>query len=157
MKKSSKVLIIILSVLAVLSVTAVGILYHFYPDGVTYYAKTAWDWLNQPLPVVGISVLFILVFMFKIFAESSLGKKKLNEFKRATDNIKQDFDELVQLFYELKSGCEEEINELKQENKELKQVIKEICEVIPNKKVKAIGEKYYGERKERIDNETKAD
>ena len=57
------------------------------------WLNNAWNWLNAPLPVVGVSIDFIGLFVWRIFASTSFGKKnikKLNDgFERVKENNEQ--------------------------------------------------------------------
>jgi len=118
---------------------------------------TAWEWLNKPLPVVGVSTLFILIFLWKIFANSSFGKKKINELKELLRNTQTELEDKNKIANDRINNLLIENDDLKNKLEETTNIIKEICKTSPNKKIQAIGAKYYGERKETINNETTTD
>lgn len=155
--KTNKILIAVLSCLIFVILAALVVFYIMYPAETQHYILVAWDWLNAPLPVVGVSTLFIGIFLIKLFQSTSLGKKQINEFKRNAEDVKEKLSSTVaetEMYYkELKNRSIEVENKLL----ELESRLKELYSVIPNKKIKELGDKYYGERKETIDNETKAD
>jgi energy-coupling factor transporter transmembrane protein EcfT len=155
MKKSTKVFIIVISIIAALLAIAIGVLYYLYPAQVKDYANIAWEWLNKPLPVVGTSVLMIIILLWKIFASSSLGKKQLKQFKERTQIVETDFETLKQTSQETIDAYKVELEQMQHKLEEYRLLIKKICETIPNKKVKAIGVNLDG--KEEINNETEAE
>lgn len=162
MKKSSKILLIIVIVLVVLIAGAGGVLYYFYPEQVKFYLNTAWEWMNKPLPIVGISSLMIIVILWRMIASSAFGKAQLMQFKDRTKAVEMQFVDLENQSKEILEKYEKEyqgrIEELQHKVEEYRLLIKKLCETIPNKKVKAIGETINGEeRKETINNETKAE
>ena len=155
MKKSTKVFIIVLTVLAVLIIAAIGVLYYLYPEQVKMYANMAWEWINKPLPVVGVSTLMIIVLLWKIFASSSFGKKQIKQFKDKTQAVEMQFIDLERTSKETIDAYKIELEEMQKKLDEYKAFVKKVCDTIPNKKVKALGVTLNG--KEEIDNETKAE
>lgn len=155
MNKRKKILMIVGVVLIVLLLASFLICYHFWPEQTKTYVMTFWDWLNKPLPVVGVSTLFICFLVWRIFKATSFGKKQINLFKTQAEETQHKFDCL-------KSEYETEIKDLKMiidgyrtELNQYREGGAEVCKTIPNKKVKELGVKYYGEeRKETIINET---
>lgn len=157
MKKSKKILISIAVILVVLLVAAYIVLLNLYPEQTKSWTMTAWDWLNKPLPIVGVSTLVVIFFLWKVFVNSSFGKKKLNELKELLNNTQTELENKNKIANDRINNLITENEDLKNKLEEAINTIKEICETSPNKKIKAIGVKYYGERKETIDNETTAD
>lgn len=153
MKKSKKVLLIVGLILLVSFAAFIVVALQVWPETTKEYLNTAWEWLNTPLPVVGVSVLMVLYFLWQVFKYSSFGKKQINEFKKNCEDTKSEFDAY-------KEYCDEKLEEQKQiisEQLEMlehyKKAFKELCNTIPNKKVNMLGEKYYGEE---VNNETEA-
>ena len=157
MKKSKKVLISIAVILVVLLVVAYIVLLSLYPEQTKNWTMTAWEWLNKPLPVVGVSTLFILIFLWKIFANSSFGKRKINELKELLNNTQTELENKNKIANDRINNLIIENDDLKNKLEEAINIIKEICKTSPNKKIQAIGDKYYGERKETVNNETTTD
>ena len=157
MKKANKVLLIIFCVLIAVAAVTVGIFYGLYPVQTKEYILMTWNWLNKPLPVVGVSTLMILFFAWKVFANSSFGKKQINELKTELENVNRATkNERLSLETQI-AYLEREIEQLRQDVETEKRVSAEAYAVSPNKKIRAIGVKYYGERKETINNETTTD
>lgn len=146
--KTKKILTIALVVVISLLVVACVVCYFVIPTQFKDAIAIAWDWLNQPLPIVGISTIMVLFFAFKVFASSSFGKKqikKINEefarVKQESESSKQELEtfkqNLLDMFKEFTKDKDSEIEKLKEFNQEL-------CKLLPNKKVKELGEKVYG-------------
>lgn len=155
MKKSTKVFIIVISIIGALLAAATGVLYYFYPDHVRFYINVAWEWVNKPLPVVGTSVLMIIILLWKIFASSSFGKKQLKQFKERTQIVETDFETLKQTSQETIDAYKAELEQMEKKLEEYRLLIKKVCETIPNKKVKAIGVNLDG--KEEINNKAETE
>lgn len=153
MSKKNKILTIVgLCLFALLTIAAL-ICFHFWPNQTKTYIMTAWDWLNKPLPVVGVSTLFICILIWRVFASTSFGKKQINLFKKNAEETQHQFESL-KAEYETKIRDFETIIENYQiELNKYREGGAEVCKTIPNKKVKELGVKYYGEeREETVDN-----
>lgn len=137
MKKFFNVVKIISISLLVLALGAYVVLYIVNVDLAKEIMATAMDYLNRPLPIVGVSVLVLAVLLWKIFSSSIYGKKYLNL-------AEQKFEEQVE---ELKSEHQKEKEELNaiiqlqdQEIDIVYQAALDVCKISPNKKIKEIGE-----------------
>lgn len=158
MSKFKKSLLIIGAILFVLLVVAFVVCFHFWPDQTKTYIMTAWDWLNKPLPVVGVSTLFICILIWRVFASTSFGKKQVNLFKKNAEETQRQFESLKAEYETKIRDFETVIENYQNELNKYREGGAEVCKTIPNKKVKELGVKYYGEEtKETIDNETTKD
>lgn len=146
--------IILVCIIAVLVITA-GILYFINPTATLNTIHKVWDFINEPLPVLGFSIAFICFFAWKIFISTSFGLKKYNEIKRDYAILHEILENYI-TNHEIERGkFEAKINELKLENQALLVYITKIRDAIPNKKVKEIEvEELYGEEKENDQAET---
>lgn len=52
--------------------------------------------INQPLPIIGVSVLWILIAILVILAKTSIGRKSLKELKRQNDELKKKIEQALQ-------------------------------------------------------------
>ena len=52
--------------------------------------------INQPLPIIGVSVLWILCAILVILAKTSIGRKSLKELKRQNDELKKKIEQALQ-------------------------------------------------------------
>lgn len=107
---------------------------------VAEWIRSAWEWCNQPLPIVGISLVAILVFLWRVFVSTGYGKKTIKK--------------LTALSEETKANSEKALEDAKKENAELKQeladmqeqlalatdVLSKVCASSRNKAVKEAGE-----------------
>ena len=114
----------------------------------TQWLNTAWEWLNKPLPVVGLSTLIICLFVIKFISMTSFGKKQLKKLNDGFKRIREQTESAKSEYQEFKNNVNSILDDKQKEIDYLKGIIKELCDTLPNKKVKAIGEKVYGERKE---------
>lgn len=145
-----KVLKGILLTLLVLCGIALIVLYIIFPNETKANISYVWGLLNTPLPIVGISIVAILVFVWQFFSHSQYGKKRINELQNKIEELKQEKQDFV-------FGANEKIEELENHNAELKGFIADICELSTNIKIKNYGKELLGYGKETIDSETKAD
>lgn len=52
--------------------------------------------INQPLPIIGVSVLWVLVAILVILAKTSIGRKSLKELKRQNDVLRGKIEQALQ-------------------------------------------------------------
>lgn len=139
-KKARKIFIIVLAAIIGTLGVAIAICYFVIPDLTKHYAAIAWDWVNHPLPVVGVSALFIAFFIWKVFVSTSYGHKKYNELLA---KFKELYD-LYLLFVEERNRRElewqEKYKKLDAKYKALKDYTTTIKLANPSKKVREIPE-----------------
>lgn len=52
--------------------------------------------INQPLPIIGVSVLWILIAILVILAKTSIGRKSLKELKRQNAELRGKIEQALQ-------------------------------------------------------------
>ena len=146
MKKSNKVLTIVLLSLLFCCGVAYIVLYCLYPVKTQTITLDTIDYIcNKPLPVVGVSILVLAIALYKIIKFIIIHKgTKISELKEEIAQLKKD---LLASQEESKIIAQSLFNYQQENNDHLK----EICGSIPNKKVKTLGDKFYGKE---IDNKT---
>lgn len=102
---------------------------------------TFWGWLNQPLPIIGVSTIFVLIFLWKIFSSTSFGKKQIKKINEGFKRLETSVDEKAKEIENTKKEVESYIEESKKDYDFLLSVVIELCETLPNKKIKSIVEK----------------
>lgn len=152
MKKALKIIGIIL--LSLLFIAAI-VLYAIFPTQTKDVLTNIWAILNTPLPIVGVTTVAVLVFVWQIVIRTNYGKKALA-------NINEEYQAKYDKLKAEKDALEQERKENKEEIKEMKNCIIYLCSLIPNQKVNDLGDKFakgldYGETKETTNSETKAD
>ena len=112
-------------------------------DGTMYWINYVVDLLNKPLPIVGVTTLAVLIFVWKIVFSTKYGKAALttieNEYQKKYEELKAEKEKL-----------EQEREENKEQIETMKEYIVQLCSLIPNKKVNDLGDKFakgldYGE------------
>ena len=160
-------------ILSLLGATGTGFLIFYFaaPETFMNMLDTLMFYLNQPLPLVGISVLALGLIALKIFASTSIGKKALNEIKKQVQEEKEVAEEHKKLAVQYKAQLEEEkeaadarISELVVEYTEKLEIantqfdyfvqnISKVLEQIPNAKVREEAKKFiegFDKKKEEI-------
>ena len=155
MKKSKKIFIAVGVSIALAVVIAYVVLYFLFPEETNNYTMNVWYHLNEPLPVVGVSVAFIGFFIFKIIASSSFGKKKYNQLKVDYKDLKSEYEKMKVEYETYKEEINKKIDVNRDATLFLMGKIKEICDAVPNKRVKELGESLiYGEKEETTNDQT---
>lgn len=111
--------------------------------------------LNQPLPIISISLLTVGAIILKLVSMSNWGKKSLNVVNGKIAEYK-DYIEKGKIELEnYKSVLNEQLDSKEQEIKDLKELVYKIIELNPNKKIKELAnyelEKAKDQLKSKID------
>ena len=144
MKTSKKVLLGIGIGLLVAFALYVLISFIANKDGTMYWINQVIDWLNKPLPIIGVTTLALLIFVWKVVITTNYGKAKLLAYDKKVkelEHAKEDFE----------LAANEKIKYLENENNELKGFICHICELSTNKKIKDYGKELLGYGEETTD------
>lgn len=143
---NKKVKIILLSLLGV-SVVACIVLYAVFPTQFKTEISHIWDILNKPLPIIGVTTLAVLVFVWKLVITTNYGKAKLQEYERQYKEICEEHKEFVGQANAELSKCYAKIDDLRHK-------LANACNLSTNQKIKALGKGLeYG--KEETDCDTK--
>lgn len=138
MKKALKIICLSLVGVALL-VAIIG--YIFWKEQTIQTFDLIVDYINRPLPIVGVSSVIVAAFLYKCFISTKYGKKALAELKDEKDKA---FDQLEQKKVLLEQK-EEEIKALvnahQSEIDYVKNYLVEFCKMSNNVKVKELGEK----------------
>lgn len=145
--KKNKVINIVLFSLAATILLAGAILGFVNPHLLKRILDYAKELLNQPLPVVGITVGTLLIFIWRLVISTNYGKKVINELRQELANIKQEHEQY-------KLDAEKEKQALKQENQVLREQVANVCELSTNKKIKDYGKGLLEYGKETINLDT---
>lgn len=133
MKKiNNKVFKIILSIVLALLGIGLIVFYVIDPTSAKSLLKKAISVLNQPLPIVGITVGALLIFVWRLIISLNYGKKTLETYNSKLLEIEQAKKE----FFEKANA---KINELEQNNQALRSQLSAVCELSTNKKIKDFG------------------
>ena len=80
------------------------------------------NWLdmffNKPLPIVGVSLAVILIFVWRLFVKSSYGKKKYNEIKNGLMEVRNLFtnisNDMTDKVKDFKSSCDSKVEAIEE-------------------------------------------
>ena len=146
--KKKKIFYVVLLSLAGTILLAGAILGFVNPHLLKRILDYAKELLNQPLPIIGITVGTLLIFLWRVFVSTNYGKKKIAEFKQELANIKREHEQY-------KIDSEKDKQALKQENQVLREQLANVCELSTNKKIKDYGKGLleYGKETKDLDTE----
>lgn len=157
MKK--KVFYGIIGGLFILGMVAFFCFYNYRQEETVAFCNKVVEWLNQPLPIVGVSIIVVGGTIYKLLSQTSIGKKKIEQIKEIVSNSNESIEQYKIALETYKSLAESELNAKEQEIQELKAFIQKVCETIPNKKVNELVKELISEyeREETIDTQTTTD
>lgn len=132
--------------------------YIFLKEQTTYFTECLIDFINRPLPIIGVSTLVVLAFVYKCFVATKYGKKAISEFKEENDQLRQEIEQQAQLLKTYEEMSKIALNQAKNDIDEIKEYIIKGFELSKNIKVKEIANKLRGveyEETTNSDTETK--
>ena len=138
MKKALK--IICLSLIGVALVVAI-IGYIFWKEQTIQVFDLIVDYINRPLPIVGVSSIIVAAFLYKCFVSTKYGKKALNELLNEKDKAFEELEEKNKLLNQKEDEIKALVNAHQSEIDYLKNYLVEFCKMSNNVKVKELGEK----------------
>lgn len=148
MKKFDKVLNWILFGLFATCLVASIVCYLVNPAMTQSFFNYLLDLLNRPLPIIGVTTLAILVFIWKVIIATNYGKAKLAKYDQKQKELEEQYNQFVM-------DCQKRIDMLEKATGFTKEKLYELCALSTNKKIKEFGKELeYGET---INSETKAD
>ena len=147
--KAKKIIGIILICLLVAFGLYVLVSFIVNKDGTMYWINYFIDLLNKPLPIVGVTTLAVLVFVWKLVITSNYGKAKLHEYDVKRLELEKEHKDFV-------NAANGKISDLLQENQELRNELIKICYLSTNKKINDFGKvlEDYGKENETTNNDT---
>lgn len=138
MKKALK---ITFSIVLVLCSIAYVLCYIFLKEQTTYFTECVIDFINRPLPIIGVSLLVVLIFVYKIVVATRFGKQALAKYQNELNNTQRELEEYKLSIKEEIALYEAKIEAYKQYGEQVKDYFVEFCELSHNVKVKQLGEK----------------
>lgn len=144
MKKFYQVLKAIIISLLVLGGIAYVLCYIFLKEQTTYFTECLIDFINKPLPIIGVSILVVLAFIYKCFISTRFGKKTINEFKKENDRLRNEISEQAQLVKEYEEMSKIAYNQAKNDIEHIKDIIAKGYELSRNIKVQKLIEEIRG-------------
>lgn len=154
MKKAFKIIIpTLLVILAIFYVVA----YILWKEQTTYITECVINFINKPLPIIGVSTGVVLFFIYKCFISTKYGKKAINEYKEENRALKERIDELEHKEEDIKDFVVAQLQLISSEQCATKSTLIKSLELSKNIKIKELaktlkGEQPYGE--EEIDSDT---
>lgn len=138
MKKALK--IICLSLIGVALVVAI-IGYIFWKEQTIQVFDLVVDYINRPLPIVGVSSIIVAAFLYKCFVSTKYGKKALNELLNEKDKAFEELEQKKELLNKKEEEIKALVNAHQSEIDYIKNYLVEFCKLSNNVKVKELGEK----------------
>lgn len=131
-----KILNIVLIVLAFLGGAGLVVSYILQPNNTLAFLESVKSWLNQPLPIVGVTTTAVLFFAWNIFKESKYGKNTTLTYEQKFKEALNNHNEKMALIEQLLNNQDKKID---LSETSLKSAIITICNLSTNQKLKNFG------------------
>ena len=142
MKKALKIgIVCLLALLGIFSIIA----YILWKEQTTYIFECIIDFINRPLPIIGVSIAIIGAFVFKCFVASKYGKKALADYQKALDETKQELAIREKALEEVENFLKAELERFGLTQDKIKEVLEKSLEMSKNIKIQALANELKGE------------
>lgn len=155
--KLNKVLTLVIVLLLVAAGVSLLVLYIVNKELALSIIETVKDFVNRPLPIVGLTTGAVLLFVWRLVVSTNYGKGKLAEYDEERKKLREEHDAFVKDANAKIEELENNNKKLANDNAELKGLLVEVCSLSTNKKINDFGKALDNYGKETTDTETKAD
>ena len=100
------------------------------------WIKQAWEWCNQPLPIVGISLITIIIFLWRVLVSTNYGKKTIKKLQTIADDTKTATDKTLEEMRAENDSYKKQIENMQTQIELAKGVLSQVCTSSRNKQVK---------------------
>jgi cell division protein FtsB len=104
------------------------------------WIKQAWEWCNQPLPIVGISLITIIIFLWRVLVSTNYGKKTIKKLQTIADDTKTATDKTLEEMKAENENYKKQIEDLQAQIELAKGVLSQVCTSSRNKQVKELAD-----------------
>ena len=120
----------------------------FWKEQTTSILNYIVDFINKPLPIVGVSLTVILIFTYKCVVGIKFGKKSIDEYKDDLKKTKEEIEKEKLDIEEFKNFIEMKLKEEDLNIEEIKQYLSYLYEHSRNKSIQEHGKGLndYGEK-----------
>lgn len=130
---------------------AIGLCFCIIPEQTKLAIDVVVEWVNKPLPIIGVSILTLGGVVLVVLDRTTLGRKLLTQLKEEIGAFKSENEklkrEIIEKEKELITHKQEQIaflSNYSQRIDKLTENIVKVCETSPNAKIKALGEEIKG-------------
>lgn len=104
------------------------------------WIKQAWEWCNQPLPIVGISLITIIIFLWRVLVSTNYGKKTIKKLQTIADDTKTATDKTLEEMKAENENYKKQIEDMQAQIELAKGVLSQVCTSSRNKQVKELAD-----------------
>ncbi len=104
------------------------------------WIKQAWEWCNQPLPIVGISLVTIIIFLWRVLVSTNYGKKTIAKLQTIADDTKTATDKTLEEMKAENENYRKQIEDMQAQIELAKGVLSQVCTSSRNKQVKELAD-----------------
>ena len=104
------------------------------------WIRQAWEWCNQPLPIVGLSLVTIIIFLWRVLVSTNYGKKTVKKLQTIAHDTKTETEKTLEEMKAENEAYKAQIEELQTQIELSRGVLEKVCEASRNKSVKDLAE-----------------
>lgn len=100
------------------------------------WIQKAWEWMNQPLPIVGFSLIAVIIFLWRFLTTTSVGKKALKKMNEAFEQTKADTGKALEEYRAENEALKKQLAQSQEDMQDLRSALEIVCANSRNKNVK---------------------
>ena len=141
MKKGLKIALgVVLGVLCLFVILA----YAIWKEQTLEVFETIKYYINQPLPIIGVSTLVVCIFVYKCFVSTKYGKKAIKDLQEEKDKMLEELKQKETDLKVLEQKYTYKLNEYQEQIDQMKGIIIELCGYSRNIKAHELANKLGG-------------
>lgn len=135
-KKLKIALWIIFGVLAI----AYVVLYIVFKDKTLEITNLVIDFVNKPLPIIGVSTVILCIFIYKCVIATRFGKKRIGEYKELQENTQREVEELKKIVEDSLKDIQNKVDSVENKGNITNEKLLEALRLSRNVKIQALAE-----------------
>lgn len=100
------------------------------------WIQKAWAWMNQPLPIVGFSLIAVIIFLWRFLTTTSVGKKAIKKMNEAFEQTKADTGKALDEYRAENEALKKQLEDSRADIQDLRGALEIVCSNSRNKNVK---------------------
>lgn len=109
-------------------------------EPVAEWIRKAWEWCNQPLPIVGISLITIIIFLWRVLVSTNYGKKAVAKLQSIADDTRNATDKTLAEMKAENEAYRAQLESLEEQVEIARGALETVCANSRNKQVKELAD-----------------
>lgn len=118
--------------------------YIFLKEETTYFTECLIDFINKPLPIIGVSIVVVMAFIYKCFVSTKYGRRALKELRDEKELMFEQLNAEKENIIKENEKLHDEIKEQQEKLNYYENCLIELCEYSRNRKARDLANEIRG-------------